>query len=121
MRLLRASEGWKEVAEIIPFRGVRYNPQRIPDVARVVTPPYDVIGREAQERYYAASEYNVIRLILGKDEEGDDERRNKYTRAAELWRRWREEGILLRDRAPAVYVYEQEYAVPGGGRRRRRG
>ena len=56
------------MAEIIPFRALRYNPRFVSDLTQVVAPPYDVISPEAQDRYYARHPYNVVRLILAKDE-----------------------------------------------------
>jgi uncharacterized protein (DUF1015 family) len=90
----------------------------------VVTPPYDVISAEAQARYYARDPHNIIRLELGRDERGDDELGNRYTRAAMAFADWRLTGVLRQD-APAIYLYEQRFSVPGvpgaGGARKRRG
>ena len=51
---------------IHPFRGLRYNLQKVSDLSTVIAPPYDVIDAEAQEQLYQRSPHNVIRLILGK-------------------------------------------------------
>ena len=77
----------------------------------MVAPPFDVISGEAQERYYEMSQYNVIRLILGKDFLGDNETNNRYTRAAQFFQRWLEEEILIRDESPSIYLLEQEYEL----------
>ena len=66
---------------IRPFRALRYNPDVIPDLSRVLAPPYDVIGPEEQERLYQTSPYNVVRLTLGKQSLQDIEQDNRYTRA----------------------------------------
>jgi len=97
------------MAEVIPFRGVLYDEKRIRNMEDVVTPPYDVISPEQQREYYARSPYNIIRLELGKERPGDSETDNKYTRAAALFRRWRAEGILKRDKDPCFYPYEQVF------------
>ncbi|MEW5767195.1 MAG: DUF1015 domain-containing protein [bacterium] len=105
--------------EIKPFRGIRYNPdKRGNDLSRVTTPPYDCISEEAQEKYYQASSYNIIRVILGKDYPGDNERHNKYTRAADTLKEWMAVGILIRDEEPAIYLYEQEYTLNGAKKTR---
>ena len=39
------------MAEIQPFRAVRYSPSCAKDLDRIVTPPYDVISREEQEAF----------------------------------------------------------------------
>jgi uncharacterized protein (DUF1015 family) len=77
------------------------------DLATVTAPPYDVISPDALEHFEAASPYNVVRLILARDAAGTD----KYTRAAQTLDAWRREGALVRDREPAVTVYEQRFSV----------
>ena len=107
------------MAGVRPLPGIRYAPET--DLAAVVTPPYDVISPEAQARYYARDPHNIIRLELGRDERGDDELDNRYTRAALTFAEWRLSGALRQD-APALYLYEQRFTVPGaGGARKRRG
>jgi uncharacterized protein (DUF1015 family) len=108
------------VAEIAPFRGTRYDPSAVDDLSLVVSPPYDVITEADREALEAASPYNVVRLILGRDEPGDDERSNKYTRARGLLEAWRAAGVLREDAGDALYVYEQRYEI-GGEKRFQRG
>lgn len=62
----------------------------------------------------------MVRLILGRDEPGDDGTRNKYTRAADRFRAWRDEGVLVATEGPAWFPYEMSFTY-GGGRRRVRG
>ena len=71
-----------EMADVRPLRGLRYAPEAVKNLADVVTPPFDVISPEAQERYYARHPYNVIRLELGKLTPEDNALNNRYTRAA---------------------------------------
>lgn len=107
--------------KISPFRGVRYNLDRIKDVSLVVAPPYDVISSKRQEELYQLHPYNVIRLILGKKNQSDGENDNQYTRAARDWNLWQKENILIRDPHPSIYIYHQEFNVPGQGRVVRKG
>lgn len=99
------------MAKIFPFRALRYS-EKLP-LSDVVTQPYDKISPEMQEHYYSASPYNLVRIILGKGEPGDDEQRNVYSRAAENLQRWQQEGILLPDQEPSLYRYCQTFRVPG--------
>ena len=99
------------MAEIFPFRAWRYDPNRV-DLNSVVTQPYDKITPQMQERYYAASPHNFVRLILGK-QQGGDNGHDVYTRAADYWKSWRAEGILRQDETPSIYAYSQEFASPG--------
>ena len=100
------------MAHIVPFRALRYDPQRV-DPAAVVTQPYDKITPDGQDRYYAASPYNLVRLILGKHESTDSDRQNVYTRAATYFSDWRRQGIFLQDPQPSLYLYSQRFTVPG--------
>ena len=109
------------MADIAPLRGYRYNQDVVPDLAAVVTPPYDVISPAEQEMYHRRHPYNMVRLILGNKEPGDTEERNWFTRAAEALRTWREQEILLRDPQPALYDYEIDYSEPAGLAKTRHG
>jgi uncharacterized protein (DUF1015 family) len=100
------------VANILPFCAFRYDPQRVaPD--QVVTQPYDKITPAMQDRYYAASPYNLVRLILGRREDTDNTADNVYSRAATSFRDWRQQGILRQDSQPSVYAYSQRFTAPG--------
>jgi uncharacterized protein (DUF1015 family) len=99
------------MARIYPFRALRYDPARI-NMEEVVTQPYDKISPAMQDRYYDASPYNLVRVILGKHLPGDSEEENVYTRAAETLRTWRKEGILKEEAEPALYGYSQTYTAP---------
>jgi len=102
------------MARIYPFRALRYDPSRV-RMEAVVTQPYDKITPEMQQRYYEASPYNLVRVILGKHEPGDSETDNVYTRAAAYLRDWRREHILAEESEAALYGYSQTYKVPGTG------
>jgi len=94
--------------QIKPFRGVLYNSKKV-DSPTVVAPPYDVISPQIQDELYRANEYNIIRLILGKEEAADSKRSNKYKRANRFFTKWLNNKILIQDTKPSVYVYSQEY------------
>ena len=100
------------MANIAPFRALRYQPARV-SLQDVVTQPYDKINPQMQEKYYAASPYNLVRIILGKrmatDRPGDD----PYSRAAGFLGDWRRDGILAQDAEPSLYAYSQQFTVPG--------
>jgi uncharacterized protein (DUF1015 family) len=100
------------MARLYPFRALRYDPTRV-SMTDVVTQPYDKISPEMQERYYQASPYNLIRVILGKHLPGDNDAANVYTRAAATLNDWRSEGVLKEESEPALYGYSQTYKVPG--------
>ena len=100
------------MAKIHPFKALRYDPAKV-SPAQVVTQPYDKISPAMQDRYYAASPYNLVRIILGKPEAGDDDQNNVYTRAAASLQHWQDEHVLVRDADPSLYLYTQTFKVPG--------
>jgi len=108
------------MADIRSFRALRYNLQRV-TASQVVTQPYDKISPAMQERYYAASPYNLVRIILGRSEPGDNTLKNVYTRAADFSRQWRDEGVLQEEGAPSIYSYSQTFDSPFGGTFERKG
>ncbi len=98
------------MAKIFPFKGIRYNINKIGDLSKVVTPPYDVISKQAQQCYYESSSYNIIRLILNKELPDDNEKNNRYTRALDFFKKWQEDEILIEDKEASFYLYEQEFS-----------
>ncbi|TAL09459.1 MAG: DUF1015 domain-containing protein [Nitrospirae bacterium] len=109
------------MAEILPFRGVLYDPAKVGDVTSVVAPPYDVIGPAEQAALYARHPGNIIRLELGQEHPGDSPQDNRYTRADRFLREWLRDGLLRRDDRPAMYLYAVEYRLRGGQTRTMRG
>ena len=103
--------GFFLMAHIEPFRAFRYDATKVA-LAEVATQPYDKITPAMQDRYYAASPYNLVRIILGKRQTGDGPENNPYTRAARSFRDWRQEGILRQDPEPSIYRYVQRFAAP---------
>jgi uncharacterized protein (DUF1015 family) len=101
------------MAIISPFRAWRYDPERVP-VQLAVTQPYDKITPAMQERYYKASPYNLVRIILGERLPGDGTSDNVYTRSAASFQNWRQTGILRRDPEPSIYRYSQTFPMPPG-------
>ena len=94
---------------VAPFRGVRYVPARVSDLAAVTSPPYDVIDPDDATHLEQLDPHNVVRLILPRDPRGGAAGvgPGRYAHAAELLDGWRAEGVLRRDPRPALYVYEQ--------------
>lgn len=102
------------MAEIRPFRGLRYDPARAGRLDTLIAPPYDVISPAQQEALYAASPYNIVRIELSR-EEGEA----RYASAAALLAQWRQDGILVPEARPALYLYEQRFTLDGQTYRRR--
>lgn len=89
---------------LIPFRGLRYVPERVGSLAAVTSPPYDVVVRpDGLHHLQSADPYNIVRLILPQATTPGA----RHQQAAETLNRWLDEGILAADPEPALYVYEQ--------------
>jgi uncharacterized protein (DUF1015 family) len=101
------------MATIRPFRGIRYN-QLKTTIANVVAPPYDVITPEQQNGYYEKDPFNVIRLILGREED-------RYASAAKTYEEWQSGDTLLRDLTPSIYPLVQTFNDADGKEIRRKG
>ena len=106
------------MADISAFRGIRYREDIALDA--VVAPPYDVLSAAQAAELRARSPYNAVHVDLpvppgaASDEEA-------YLRAAETFRTWRDEGVLVRDELPGIVVVDQTYTGPDGLERTRRG
>ncbi|RLB05744.1 MAG: hypothetical protein DRG50_06750 [Deltaproteobacteria bacterium] len=97
------------MAIIAPFRGLYYNPEKVDDLSLVVTPPYDIITPEQQKRYRQRHAYNMIHLILPEGGVAD-----RYKKASNHLREWEKEGILIREKKPSIYPYQQIFTSPSG-------
>jgi uncharacterized protein (DUF1015 family) len=91
--------------KVAAFRGYRYGIGRVREVSDVVAPPYDQITPDVRERLLAMSPDNVVRITLP----GPD----GYDGAREVLERWLAAGVWGREDAPAIYPYEQTYAIDG--------
>lgn len=99
------------MARVKPFRAVRYDERVAGPIDTLVAPPYDVIGAEARDAYRARSPHNVVHLTLPDDERD----------AGELWAEWLADGVLAREREPALWWLSQDYTGPDGVERTRDG
>jgi len=99
---------------IRPFRAVVYNPEKVGDLSGVVCPPYDIISPARQQYFHQRNPHNLIRVLFGFDVSGED----KYDRAEQLFKKWLEEKALIQDQGPAIYAYNQQYALKGEKRSR---
>jgi uncharacterized protein (DUF1015 family) len=96
-----------------PFVGLRYDPGVAGTLQSVTAPPYDVINSAEQDHLHRVNPFNVVRLILGRDEPGDDNRDNKYTRGASHLRTWLDRGVLKATDRPCIYAYEMSFQLAG--------
>jgi uncharacterized protein (DUF1015 family) len=107
------------VAEVRPFRGLRYVPDRAGDLSDVVCPPYDVIPPDEAIRLRAASPYNAVRLELPEGTPDETAPDSRYAAAARTLREWRAQGVLADEPRPALYLVEERFDWEGRQHRRR--
>ncbi|MFJ3203329.1 DUF1015 family protein [Streptomyces sp. NPDC086989] len=89
---------------LIPFHGLRYDPERVGSLAAVTSPPYDVVVRpDGVDHLQSADPHNIVRLILPQA----DTPAERNEQAARTLHDWLRNGILSADPEPALYVYEQ--------------
>ncbi|TQN43164.1 uncharacterized protein (DUF1015 family) [Blastococcus colisei] len=103
--------------DVRPFRALTYRHRDPGHLARVSSPAYDLVTPAGRERLAGADPHNIVRLILplpgpGSDDEGDAVQRSTEL-AADTLRRWQEDGVLIREAEPALWLYELSPA--GGG------
>ncbi len=95
------------MAQIKVFKGLRFDTEKAGDIKSLCCPPYDIISEEQRLGYLSTNENNIIRLELPKEGE------NPYATAAEVLKTWEENGVLIREDKPALYVYEEEFTAYG--------
>ncbi len=106
---------------ISPFQGLRYEAQKIENLADIMAPPYDVIDDQYRQVLYDRNPYNVIRLILTKEEDGSSRGITKYEAAQQYLKDWKAGGVFQKDTTPQIYVYHQTYKLDDGTSLTRKG
>lgn len=96
------------MVNIIPFRGYRFNSEKIADFGKVMAPPYDTISQAEQDALYSCDPYNIVRLNKGVHFQDDNDMENVFTRASDLLKEWIESRVLIAEDKPSLYLYEQE-------------
>lgn len=93
-----------------PFRGWRFAVPATENLAPRLAPPYDVISAEQRQALACLHPHNIVQIDSPDETRGPE----RYARAAERFRQWQREGILIQEAAPALYVLEQRFRLPGG-------
>jgi uncharacterized protein (DUF1015 family) len=105
------------MAEIQPLRTLRYDPRSVGSLEVVAAPPYDVIDAPMRAELQGRSPFNVVEIDLPEAPNGGD----PYQHAQETLEEWTHQGILVREREPALWVLTQDYTGPDGNSYTRHG
>jgi len=106
------------VARVRPFKAFTYA-RTSPDISDLTAPPYDVISDRQRAGLLGRNAYNIVALELPEGSLDPSVPGNRYATGRHRWHDWRESGIVVRDRVPAIYVLEQRYEFEGREIRRR--
>ena len=98
--------------EVRPFRALTYRRRDPGHLARVSSPAYDLVTPSGRDHLAEADPHNIVRLILPLRGAGQESSGDPATEAARLLASWLEQGVLERDREPALWLYELQ--PPGG-------
>ncbi|MBU1704951.1 MAG: DUF1015 domain-containing protein, partial [Nanoarchaeota archaeon] len=88
------------MVEIKPLRGYTYNPEKVKDFSKVITPPNDVIS-EKEKAHLSKNEYSFVKL----------DKPESYAKAKDLFERWQDDEVLKQDTKETIYIYSQSYLL----------
>ncbi|MFH1577483.1 MAG: DUF1015 domain-containing protein [Candidatus Omnitrophota bacterium] len=96
-----------KMTEIKPFPGIVYNSKQLRQPSKLICPPYDIITPDQAIQYRKQSNYNMVHLTLPQADSGQ----NRHKKSSRCFKDWLNKGIMLQDREPAIYFYQQEYRI----------
>ena len=99
--------------EVLPIEAIVYNDKKV-DLKDVIAPPYDVIDAAYQDELYKRSQYNIVRLILSKEED-------RYKSAQRDFENWQKEEVLIKTKKPVIFYIIQKYVNEKGKTIERKG
>src|SRR4051812_22949962 len=96
------------MAEIIPFRAWRYNPDLTPHIDDLTSPLFDVVSEKQRHNLYQ-NPHNSIHLSVPRPPDAAN-------RAAHLLEAWKKTDVILQDALPGIYVYYQYFKLAGAAK-----
>src|SRR5437868_7011849 len=93
------------MAEILPIRAWRYNPEQTTSIDDLTSPLFDVVSDKQRKALYQ-NPYNSIHLSVPQPPNAAD-------RAAKLLQQWKDERVIVQDKLPAIYVHYQYFKLSG--------
>jgi len=93
------------MAEILPIKAWKYSPELNDQIEELVSPLFDVVSEKQRKRLYE-KEYNSIHLSVPLGNQAADF-------AAKRLQQWKDEGVIIQDQIPGIYVYYQYFTLAG--------
>jgi uncharacterized protein (DUF1015 family) len=113
------------MADVRGLKAVHYDLGKVGGLAKVASPPYDVIDASERQRLLGRSPYNAVAIDLPKPFDPADPdfepAGDPYEEAARRIDAWRAEGVLVADAEDSVWALAQDYTAPDGSRYTRHG
>jgi uncharacterized protein (DUF1015 family) len=104
---------------ICPIPALQYAVTDGPDLSARIAPPYDVLNEASKQALLDRDQRNIVAVDLPHlppKTVGPDA---AYEGAADLWRQWRQAGVIVQRKTPALFVYQQTYDAVGRSFQRR--
>ena len=101
------------MAKVTPFRGWRYNPAVVDDMAAVLCPPYDLITPQIQQSLMDRHPLNVIHLEAGEGLDWSADPAGRYAETSERFEEWMRDGVLRQDAEPGYYLLRHGFTLGG--------
>ncbi|MBT1697768.1 DUF1015 family protein [Fulvivirgaceae bacterium PWU4] len=91
------------MAEILPFRAWRYNRELSRNIDELTSPLFDVVSERQRKALYQ-NPYNSIHLSVPVQPDPAEH-------AAALLEQWKDDGSIVQDKLPGIYVYYQYFKL----------
>ena len=101
------------MAKVTPFRGLRYNPAVVDDMAAVLCPPYDLITPRIQQALMERHPLNVIHLEAGEGLDWSQDPAGRYAETSHRFAQWLSDGVLQQDAEPGYYLLRHSFTLNG--------
>ncbi len=97
------------MATVEAFKGIRYSLDDGVDISDRIAPPYDVLSESDKQALLARSPYNIVAIDLPHTPPKTAGPEECYRKAGELFSSWLDDGVMIRDDEPMIYLYQQRF------------
>jgi len=101
------------MADVRPFRAIRYDVAKVGDASAIIAPPYDVISAELQSKLHERHPNNAIRLVLPDPAKTHPKGKDEYDSAKLYFEDWINTGVLKQDQEGSYYLVSEDFKYRG--------